>query len=98
MEKVDSRACLLGDVLHYDKQFPHGYFSAHRGLRQGDPLSSFVITIVGEAHNRMLTVAGEANLISDFLLAASAPMVTHLHFADDTIIFVRCMKSKLRMC
>lgn len=51
-------------------------------------------------------MVGEANLISGFLPATSAPMVTHLQFANDTIIFcaavltiLRCFKdvSKLKV-
>lgn len=75
---------------------PRGYFSAHRGLRQGDPLSSFLLTIVGEALHRMLLVAGEPNLISGFLPAASVPMVTRLQFADDTIIFCVAEKEQVK--
>lgn len=57
---------------------PHGCISVYRGLRQGDPLSSFLFVVVGEALSKMLSVAGEANLSSGFLLASNAPMITHL--------------------
>lgn len=66
---------------------PRGYCQAHRGLCQGDPLLAFVFSIVGEALSKMLSVAREAHLISGFIPAANAPMIAHLQFADDTIIF-----------
>lgn len=43
--------------------------------------------IVGEALSRMMLVAGEANLINGFMPASNASKVTHLQYADDTIIF-----------
>lgn len=43
-----------------------GFFPAHRGIRQGDPLSLFLFAMVGDALSCMLSVAGEANLISGF--------------------------------
>lgn len=35
----------------------------------------------------MLTVAGQANLVTGFIPTSSAPMITHLQFANGTIIF-----------
>lgn len=55
-------------------------------LRQGDPLFPSFFAIVGEALNRMVTVAGKANLVNRFKLVINAPMITHLQLADDTLI------------
>lgn len=60
---------------------------AQRGIRQGDPLSPFLFVIIGEALSRMFSMAMDSNLISGFCPASSAPSVSHLQFADDTIIF-----------
>lgn len=56
---------------------PHGFFPAQRGLRQGDPLSPFLFSIVGEALSRMITVAEETGLLSGFKPAANTPVVTN---------------------
>lgn len=42
--------------------------------------------MVGEALSRMILVADEANMITGFRLAINSPMVTHLQFADYTLI------------
>ena len=52
--------------------------------------------MAGEALNLMRTVLGEANLVSGFKPAESAPMVTHLQFIDETLIFAQVRKIKLR--
>lgn len=78
------------------KEFPHGFFLASRGLRLGDPLSPFLLSVVGEAVSRILTAAGDANLISSFKLASIAPRITRLQFADDTIIFCRVEEEQVK--
>ena len=45
---------------------PFGFFPASKGLCQGDPLSPFLIVIVGEDLRRMLHAACKANLIKGF--------------------------------
>lgn len=70
----------------------HGYCSAYSGLRQSDPLSSFLFAIVGEA----FTTAGEASLISGFTPAPNAPTATHLQFIDYTIIFCAAEENQVK--
>lgn len=67
---------------------PKGLFSATGGLRQGDPPSPFLFVIVGEAFIQMIVVAERTNLVLGFSPTPMAPMVSHLQFADDTIIFL----------
>lgn len=53
---------------------PSGFFSTSRGLCQGDPLSSFLFVIIGEALSRMVRTTANASLINGFLPAPSAPL------------------------
>lgn len=52
----------------------------------------FLFVIVGEAFSRMIGVAERANLICGFSPAPLAPTVSHLQFANDTIIFCEAHK------
>ena len=42
------------------------WVKASRGLRQGDPLSSFLFTIVADVLSRMLLKAEERNVLEGF--------------------------------
>ena len=44
----------------------------------------------------MITTAGEANLLSGFKPAASAPTITHLQFADDTLLFCEPQEDQIK--
>ena len=67
-----------------------GFFESTRGLRQGDPLSPLLFVIVMEALSRMLDKAIDGGFLSGFQVGseeANHLMVSHLLFADDTLIF-----------
>ena len=75
---------------------PKGFFQASKGLCQGDPLSPFLFDIVAEALSRMISAAGEANLIFGFRLAANGATITHLQFSDNTIIFCDAKEDQIK--
>jgi hypothetical protein len=69
---------------------PCGFFPSSRGIRQGDPLSPMLFVIVMEAFSRLIDKATNAGMLSGFSVGNldRAPMVvSHLLFADDTLIF-----------
>uniref|UniRef100_A0A2N9I4J4 Reverse transcriptase domain-containing protein n=1 Tax=Fagus sylvatica TaxID=28930 RepID=A0A2N9I4J4_FAGSY len=69
---------------------PSGFFGSSRGIRQGDPLSPLLFLLVMEVLSRMLCRTEEAGLIRGFQAGNSVQgglSVSHLLFADDTIVF-----------
>ena len=69
---------------------PSDFFGSSRGLRQGDPLSPFLFDIFMEALSRMLVSSTAAGQFSGFTVgneAGSLMSVSHLLFADDTLVF-----------
>ncbi|WMV38388.1 hypothetical protein MTR67_031773 [Solanum verrucosum] len=66
------------------------FFQTQRGLRQGDPSSSFLFLITMEGLNNMIKVANLRGWLRGFDVAregAERLEVTHLQYADDTLIF-----------
>jgi len=62
-------------------------FKMGRGLRQGDPLSPLLFVLVVEVLNRMLIRAEEVGLFKGVVMGREQVVVSHLQFADDTLIF-----------
>ena len=72
-----------------------GWVKASRGLRQGDPLSPFLFTLVADVLNRMLLRAKERNALEGFRVGRNRTRVSHLQFANDTIFFCRASFEEL---
>jgi hypothetical protein len=69
---------------------PLGFFSSYRGLRQGDPLSPLLFVIMMEALSKLFTIAVHRGFLSGFSVVSGSNEVlniSHLLFADDTLVF-----------
>lgn len=73
-----------------------GWVKASRGLRQGDPLSPFLFTLVTDVLSRMLMRAKERNMMEGFRVGRNRTRVSHLQFADDTIFFSNSREEELQ--
>ncbi|XP_016162179.1 uncharacterized protein LOC107604964 [Arachis ipaensis] len=62
-------------------------FKMERGLRQGDPLSPFLFVLVVDVLHRMIGEAVTNGRISLLLVGRDHIELSHLQFADDTILF-----------
>ena len=67
---------------------PRGKFKGSRGLRQGDPLSPFLFTLVADVLGRLIDKAKDSDAIHGFFVGRDKVEVTHLQFADDTLLFL----------
>ena len=56
-------------------------------MRQGDPLSHFLFTIVADVLSRMVTRAEESGLMEGSIVGRERTTMSLLQFADDTIFF-----------
>ncbi|KAM2552223.1 hypothetical protein TB2_016639 [Malus domestica] len=68
---------------------PGKNFVPSRGLRQGDPLSSFLFLLVREVFSCLIQKAVQDKLLDGVKLGASGPIISHIFFADDTLLFLK---------
>ncbi|KAL9691326.1 hypothetical protein QQ045_011747 [Rhodiola kirilowii] len=66
-----------------------------RGLGQGDPLSPYLFIVCAEWLSRAIEVRREQGLIKGISIAQGAPRITHLLFADDSMIFLRANRREI---
>jgi len=62
-------------------------FPMKRGLRQGDPLSPYLFVLLTEVLNCLLSKAVQMGVFNGLQIGSRRVTVTHLQFADDTLIF-----------
>lgn len=63
-----------------------GYFGGKKGLRQGDPITSLLFVLIMYVISRLLDKCAVENTFGIHPLC-QAPLVTHLSFADDVLVF-----------
>ena len=68
-----------------------GWVKATRGLRQGDPISPFLFTIVVDVLR-----AEKRSILEGFRVGRNRCMVSHLQFPDDTIFFANSSEEELQ--
>uniref|UniRef100_A0A803PQN1 Reverse transcriptase domain-containing protein n=1 Tax=Cannabis sativa TaxID=3483 RepID=A0A803PQN1_CANSA len=64
-----------------------------RGLRQGDPLSPYLFLLCSEGLAAALNIQKQLGNFDGISIARTAPAVSHLLFADDTLIFAKATYS-----
>uniref|UniRef100_A0A803Q2M5 Reverse transcriptase n=1 Tax=Cannabis sativa TaxID=3483 RepID=A0A803Q2M5_CANSA len=67
-----------------------------RGLHQGDPLSPFLFLLCQEVLSKLISKAEAQGSVHGIKIAQSAASVSHLMFADDTILFSRANSSEAK--
>ncbi|XP_035545083.1 uncharacterized protein LOC118348179 [Juglans regia] len=60
-----------------------------RGIRQGDPISSYLFLLCAEGLSSLINAAEKKGEIKGMVATRGGIRVSHLLFADDSIIFAR---------
>ena len=68
---------------------PNGFIRPTRLIRQGDPPSPFLFLLCTEGLHGLITQSALRGDIHGFSLSKKSPSLTHLLFADDSLLFCR---------
>ena len=66
---------------------PKGHIVPSRGIRQGDPLSPYVFLLYAEGLSALIKKEVENGRLGGVAVCCRGPKISHLFFADDSLIF-----------
>ena len=64
----------------------HGSIFHTRGLRQGDPLSPYLFLLFADGFSSLIKEAARNQMLSGISICRGCPMVTHLFFAEQSLV------------
>ena len=67
----------------------YGSIIPTRGLCQGDPLSSYLFLLCADGFSSLINNAVQNQMMSGITISRGCPMVIHLFFADDSLLFCK---------
>ena len=73
---------------------PCGMITPTQGLRQGDPLSPYLFLLCAESLLDLLHKASLKNELKWVAASTKGPRISHLFFADDSLIFCKAMEKE----
>ena len=68
---------------------PKGMITPSRGFRQGDPLSHFLFLLCTEGLHGLISQVANQEEIKGYSLCKNSPRLTHILFANDSLLFCR---------
>ncbi|XP_010666976.2 uncharacterized protein LOC104884079 [Beta vulgaris subsp. vulgaris] len=66
----------------------------NRGLRQGDPLSPYLFILVADIFSKMIQKKVQEKRLHGAKASRSEPEISHLLFADDSLLFTRATRQE----
>ena len=73
-----------------------GYVIPSRGLRQGDPLSPYLFLLCAEGLSALMRQTGSMGRLKGIRTSRVGPWVSHLFFADDSLLFDKASVTESR--
>ena len=70
---------------------PRGRLIPTRGIRQGDPLSPYLFLLCAEGLSALIKSSVESGSLEGLVVCCGGPQLSHLFFADNSLIFVRLL-------
>ncbi|KAM0057622.1 putative RNA-directed DNA polymerase [Helianthus debilis subsp. tardiflorus] len=71
-------------------------FQCHKGMRQGDPISPFLILLVMEAFSSMIRKACGVGAFRGIALPKEGPILSHLLYADDCVVIREWARNNIK--